>query len=82
MTTLLRSRPVALCPTCTAPLDGGPVLYWCAPCRVSVQAADVPAERTVLAQGHACRPCHVCRSCRICYPHSHPFPPARQEATP
>ena len=48
MTTLLRTRPVALCPSCGDPLDGGPVLYWCAPCRISVPAADIPAERALI----------------------------------
>ena len=34
------------CPTCSARLDGGPVQFWCEPCRATVHAADLPREVT------------------------------------
>ncbi|HUK67969.1 MAG TPA: hypothetical protein VLW50_04300 [Streptosporangiaceae bacterium] len=37
----LRAGPLALCPGCRTPLDGGPVLYRCQTCRQAVSAADV-----------------------------------------
>lgn len=33
--------PVRRCPSCGMVLDGGPVVFWCAGCGRSVQAADV-----------------------------------------
>ncbi|KAB2380652.1 hypothetical protein [Actinomadura montaniterrae] len=32
------------CPSCTAPLDGGPVRFRCEPCGRSVMAADLDTE--------------------------------------
>ena len=40
----LRAGPVARCPSCGTPLDGGPVLFRCQACRRAVPAADVDAE--------------------------------------
>jgi hypothetical protein len=37
----LRTGPAAGCPSCGTALDGGPVTYWCAPCRRGVHAADI-----------------------------------------
>lgn len=34
----------AACPHCHTALDGGPVVYRCAHCRRSVQAADLDLE--------------------------------------
>lgn len=34
------------CPSCTAVLDGGPVQFWCEPCRRTVHAAALPHETT------------------------------------
>ena len=39
-----RTGPLARCPGCGTPLDGGPVLYRCKTCRQAVQAADVDTE--------------------------------------
>jgi hypothetical protein len=36
--------PLAQCPGCGTPLDGGPVLYRCQACRRAVPAADVDVE--------------------------------------
>ena len=36
--------PLAQCPGCGTPLDGGPVLYRCQACRRAVSAADVDIE--------------------------------------
>jgi DNA-directed RNA polymerase subunit RPC12/RpoP len=36
--------PLARCPGCGTPLDGGPVLYRCQACRRAVPAADVDTE--------------------------------------
>lgn len=38
--------PSKPCPRCRAALDGGPVLFYCAPCRRAVYAADIPTETT------------------------------------
>jgi hypothetical protein len=38
---LLCAGPLARCPGCRTPLDGGPVLYRCHTCRHAVAAADV-----------------------------------------
>ncbi|TDB79670.1 hypothetical protein E1264_35185 [Actinomadura sp. KC216] len=40
----LRAGPVKRCPSCTAPLDGGPVRFRCEPCGRSVMAADLDTE--------------------------------------
>jgi hypothetical protein len=40
-------RPnVRCCPSCAAVLDGGPVQFWCQPCRKTVHAADLTRETT------------------------------------
>ena len=44
MTAILRTRPVAICPRCSTPLDEGPVVYRCATCRRAVPAADLRNE--------------------------------------
>jgi hypothetical protein len=36
--------PLARCPGCGTPLDGGPVLYRCQACRLAVPAAYVDVE--------------------------------------
>ena len=36
--------PLAQCPGCGTPLDGGPVLYRCQACHRAVLAADVDIE--------------------------------------
>jgi hypothetical protein len=36
----LRTGRAALCPRDSAPLDGGPVAYWCPVCGRGVMAAD------------------------------------------
>jgi hypothetical protein len=35
-----RTGPVARCPACDGPLDGGPVSYYCPVCQRGVMAAD------------------------------------------
>jgi len=45
MTAILRTRPVAICPRCSTPLDGGPVLYRCENCQRAVPAASLRTER-------------------------------------
>jgi hypothetical protein len=50
----------AACPHCHTALDGGPIVYRCAHCHRSVQAADLdvehhaprPVEVTVCRPGH------------------------------
>jgi hypothetical protein len=39
-----RASSLAGCPRCGAPLDGGPVVFWCSGCRRGVQAADLDVE--------------------------------------
>ncbi|KAB2371127.1 hypothetical protein [Actinomadura montaniterrae] len=39
-----RTGPGKRCPSCTAPLDGGPVRFRCEPCGRSVMAADLDTE--------------------------------------
>jgi hypothetical protein len=39
-----RTGPVALCPACCLPLDGGPVVFICGTCGRGVMAADVSTE--------------------------------------
>jgi hypothetical protein len=39
-----RSVGARCCPTCSAVLDGGPVLFWCSTCQASVHAADLSRE--------------------------------------
>ncbi|MER5320867.1 hypothetical protein [Streptosporangium roseum] len=34
------------CPRCRTALDGGPVLFYCFPCRRGVYAADLATETT------------------------------------
>lgn len=50
MSAPLRIGPVACCPSCGTPLDGGPVLFHCPACRTGVYAADAipahPSERS------------------------------------
>jgi hypothetical protein len=41
---LMRVRPEALCPTCRASLDGGPVVFWCPRCRRGLHAADLDMD--------------------------------------
>ena len=50
---LLRSGPLARCPGCGTPLDGGPVLYRCQTCHHAVPAADVDTEYHVPLEGTA-----------------------------
>lgn len=40
----LRAGAVKRCPSCAAPLDGGPVQFRCDPCGRSVMAADLDHE--------------------------------------
>ncbi|SPT59249.1 hypothetical protein [Actinomadura madurae] len=40
----LRASAIKRCPSCAAPLDGGPVLFRCDPCGRSVTAADLDIE--------------------------------------
>ena len=40
----LRTGPLARCPGCGTPLDGGPVLYHCETCHHAVSAADVDTD--------------------------------------
>ena len=40
----VRARPAALCPACRAPLDGGPVVFWCPGCRRGLHAADLNVD--------------------------------------
>jgi len=40
----LRTGPLARCPGCGTPLDGGPVWYHCQTCRRAVPAADVDID--------------------------------------
>ncbi len=40
----LRTGPLARCPGCGTPLDGGPVWYRCQACRRAVPAADVDTD--------------------------------------
>ncbi len=47
-----RTGPAALCPFDGAPLDGGPVSYWCPLCRRGVMAADVRTGSAVAAPTH------------------------------
>jgi hypothetical protein len=47
MTAILRTRPVARCPSCRNPLDGGPVVLRCTSCVLEFHAADIPAERSL-----------------------------------
>ncbi|MFC4588631.1 hypothetical protein [Sphaerisporangium corydalis] len=42
--TMPRAGAAKPCPRCHAPLDGGPVLFHCAPCRRAVYAADLDSE--------------------------------------
>ena len=49
MSILLRTRPVAISPRCSTPLDEGPVVYRCATCRRAVPAADLRTEREMPA---------------------------------
>lgn len=46
---VLRVGPVKCCPSCKTRLVGGPVVFYCEPCRRSVQAAEVPNEITFSA---------------------------------
>lgn len=36
--------PGTCCPRCSTQLDGGPVQFYCAPCRCTVFAADLDHE--------------------------------------
>ena len=49
----LRAGPLAQCPDCGTPLDGGPVMYRCQTCCQGVLAADVDTEYHAAATGDA-----------------------------
>ncbi|HEX4812894.1 MAG TPA: hypothetical protein VFV66_09100 [Nonomuraea sp.] len=43
-TSRLSPWPITCCPRCKAQLDGGPVQFYCTPCRRAVFAGDLDHE--------------------------------------